>query len=445
MIAPDTLTEAPAAELPTDEVVEAELVQTGAAHQDARPSDAPECAVQPDRPASEPNDEPFPAAEPAAGPDLDLGQEQAAAPVATDFDTAAADRTTLAPAAGGSPLDLPGSVPASAPGAFDLGTPPPGADSGPFGSGPQPDPYGQPAGYGQPAPYGQPTQQYSPGLGQGGGYGEQFTPGGYGSVPGGYGSAAAGGYGYGQPVAQYGEQAPGYGQPGSAPSAQSAPYGQPASPYGQQPSQYGQPGVAPSAPSGSYGQPDQPQSVFGQPPSGYGQTQQPYADPQGQSPYGQQAPYGQQPGYGQQTSYGTGYGQQTSYGTGYGQQPGYGMQPYGAANPSQEKFWAAAAHWSGPAAALVTAGVLGWIAPLVILKTKGNTSPRIRAAAVQALNFQITIAIGFIISYILTGIAIGAFLWPLVALASVIFSIMGAVSENQGRPYTYPFSLKILK
>ena len=67
------------------------------------------------------------------------------------------------------------------------------------------------------------------------------------------------------------------------------------------------------------------------------------------------------------------------------------------------------------------------------------------AAAVEALNFQITVAIGFIISYILTGIAIGAFLWPLVGLASLIFSIMGAMAENQNRPYTYPFSIKIVK
>ena len=89
--------------------------------------------------------------------------------------------------------------------------------------------------------------------------------------------------------------------------------------------------------------------------------------------------------------------------------------------------------------------ILGWLGPLIVMMTQGNKSPRVRAAAVEALNFQITVAIGFIISYILTGIGIGAFLWPLVGLASLIFSIMGAVAENQGRPYKYPFSLKIVK
>ena len=89
--------------------------------------------------------------------------------------------------------------------------------------------------------------------------------------------------------------------------------------------------------------------------------------------------------------------------------------------------------------------VLGWLGPLIVMMTQGNKSPRVRAAAVEALNFQITVAIGFIISYILMGAVIGVVLLPLVGLASLIFSIMGAMAENQNRPYTYPFSIKIVK
>jgi uncharacterized Tic20 family protein len=121
------------------------------------------------------------------------------------------------------------------------------------------------------------------------------------------------------------------------------------------------------------------------------------------------------------------------------------MQPYSSISPTEEKTWAMAAHWSGPVAAIVTAGVLGWLGPLIVMMTQGNKSPRVRAAAVEALNFQITVAIGFIISYILMGAVIGVVLLPLVGLASLIFSIMGAMAENQNRPYTYPFSIKIMK
>ncbi|MFT4217117.1 MAG: DUF4870 domain-containing protein [Micropruina sp.] len=390
---------------------------------------------------------------------FDLGQDEPPAPVGTDFDTAASDRTPPTVASTGSSLDLPGDLPTAAPGAFDLGATPPGL-GGAFDQSPTVQPYGQQTPYGHPGGYGQPNPYRQPGsYGEPGPYGQPAQPGqssGYGQ-PSGFGAPASYG-GYGQP-SSYGT--------GSAPSAPSAPYG-----YGQQ--SYGPPGAAPSAPSGPYGAPGQagpagqgygtsgsapsassaapygqPQSVFGQP-SEYGQTQQPYADPQGQ-PYGQQPPYGQQapyaqPGYGQpgQPGFGQpGYGQQSPYG--YGQQPGYGMQPYSSLSPAEEKTWATAAHWSGPAAALVSAGVLGWLGPLIVMTSRGSKSPRVRAAAIEALNFQITIAIGFVISYILTGIAIGAFLWPLVGLASLIFSIMGAVAENQGRPYKYPFSIKIIK
>ena len=169
-----------------------------------------------------------------------------------------------------------------------------------------------------------------------------------------------------------------------------------------------------------------PGSYGAQQPSG--QTQQPYADPQ--NPYGQQSAYGQGGSYGQSP---------------YGQQQGYGMQPYSGLSPKEENTWASAAHWTGPVAALITGGVLGWLGPLIVMLTQGPKSPRVRAAAVEALNFQITVAIGVIISYILMGVVIGIVLLPLIALASIIFSIMGAVAENQGRPYKYPFSIKIVK
>ena len=77
--------------------------------------------------------------------------------------------------------------------------------------------------------------------------------------------------------------------------------------------------------------------------------------------------------------------------------------------------------------------------------TQGTKSARVRAAAVEALNFQITVAIGFIISYILLAVVIGGILLPVVAIVSLVFSIMGALAENQNRPYRYPFAIRPVK
>jgi uncharacterized Tic20 family protein len=93
-------------------------------------------------------------------------------------------------------------------------------------------------------------------------------------------------------------------------------------------------------------------------------------------------------------------------------------------------------------------GIISWfVGPLIIwLISKDNAAKGfVTDQAKEALNFQITVAIGVIISYILMGVVIGIVLLPLIALASIIFSIMGAVAENQGRPYKYPFSIKIVK
>ena len=54
-------------------------------------------------------------------------------------------------------------------------------------------------------------------------------------------------------------------------------------------------------------------------------------------------------------------------------------------------------------------------------------------------------AIGFIISYILLAVVIGGILLPVVAIVSLVFSIMVALAENQNRPYRYPFAIRLVK
>lgn len=121
------------------------------------------------------------------------------------------------------------------------------------------------------------------------------------------------------------------------------------------------------------------------------------------------------------------------------------MQPYPGVGSSQERTWAMAAHWSGLAVAIVTAGWLGPLGPLVVMLAQGKNSPRVRAAAIEALNFQITMAIGFIISYILMGVGIGVVLLPLLGIVNLVFALMGTMAESQGRPYRYPFAIRFLK
>ncbi|MEV4173458.1 DUF4870 domain-containing protein [Nonomuraea sp. NPDC049709] len=233
--------------------------------------------------------------------------------------------------------------------------------------------------------------------------------------------------GYGQPN-PYGQQPgsqPGYGQqPSSQPGYGQQPSSQPG--YGQQPS-YGQP------PPPGYGQQPGSQPGYGQP-GAYGQ----------QIPYGQQAPYGQQsgsqPNYGQQPP--PGYGQPGAYGRpgAHGYPPGPG-EPYvpgrfGPRPGTDDTTMAMLSHLLGL--------LVSWIGPLIIYLMKKDESPYVRDQAAEALNFQITMFIGYLIAGILTVVFIGILLLPIVWILSLIFHIQAAMATNKGQPYRYPFSIRMI-
>lgn len=91
--------------------------------------------------------------------------------------------------------------------------------------------------------------------------------------------------------------------------------------------------------------------------------------------------------------------------------------------------------------------ILGFIVPLVIWLTNKDKADKgwLNDQAKEALNFQITILIGYIAGMVLTIILIG----PLISLAawvvSVIFSIIGGLKANEGVAYRYPFAIRLIK
>jgi uncharacterized protein len=64
--------------------------------------------------------------------------------------------------------------------------------------------------------------------------------------------------------------------------------------------------------------------------------------------------------------------------------------------------------------------------------------------AKEALNFQITVLIGYVICWILTFLLIGMILTPLLWLANLIFCIIAAVKVSSDGTYRYPFALRLI-
>jgi uncharacterized Tic20 family protein len=90
-------------------------------------------------------------------------------------------------------------------------------------------------------------------------------------------------------------------------------------------------------------------------------------------------------------------------------------------------------------------GILfSFIPSLIVWLLKKETSPYVAAQAREALNFQITLLIAWVVSYILIFILIGFLLMGVIWLANIVLCILAAVAASKGENYRYPFSLRLI-
>lgn len=86
-----------------------------------------------------------------------------------------------------------------------------------------------------------------------------------------------------------------------------------------------------------------------------------------------------------------------------------------------------------------------WLAPLIVyLIKKGSGDEFTTANAREALNFQITLVIAYVVCFILSFVLIGIFLLWIVVLANLILCILAAVKASNGETYRYPMTLRLV-
>ncbi|HET7396158.1 MAG TPA: DUF4870 domain-containing protein [Gammaproteobacteria bacterium] len=107
-----------------------------------------------------------------------------------------------------------------------------------------------------------------------------------------------------------------------------------------------------------------------------------------------------------------------------------------------ERNWGMAAHLSALAGFVIPFGSI--IGPLVVWLVKKDEIPFVNSQGKEALNFQITIAIGAMICFVLMLIIIGFFLlWALVVF-DLVFIVIAAVQASKGVDYRYPYALRLI-
>ncbi|MDZ5076341.1 DUF4870 domain-containing protein [Nesterenkonia sp. HG001] len=119
-------------------------------------------------------------------------------------------------------------------------------------------------------------------------------------------------------------------------------------------------------------------------------------------------------------------------------QPVGGAQPsVQALSPGEEQGWGVAVHLGGV--------FLSWLVPLVVWLVFRERSRLIDDHGKEALNFQITLFIGYVISVVLMFVLVGILLWIALWICAIIFGIMASMAAYNRRPYRYPISIRFIK
>ena len=107
--------------------------------------------------------------------------------------------------------------------------------------------------------------------------------------------------------------------------------------------------------------------------------------------------------------------------------------------PQEDRTIALLTHLSGI--------IAGFIVPLIIWLINKDKPEKswLTDQSKEALNFQITLLIVYVVGTILTVILIGALINLVAWLTCIVLSIMAALKVNEGVAYRYPFALRLIK
>jgi uncharacterized protein len=105
------------------------------------------------------------------------------------------------------------------------------------------------------------------------------------------------------------------------------------------------------------------------------------------------------------------------------------------------------AHLSAPIAALLSAGALSLVGPLLVWLARKD-DPLARRAAAGAFNFNLAFWLLYLVSWLLIFTVIGAVVGiPLIVVLFVVSAwchVKGAVRAADDRAYDYPFQIRVL-
>ena len=90
-------------------------------------------------------------------------------------------------------------------------------------------------------------------------------------------------------------------------------------------------------------------------------------------------------------------------------------------------------------------GMVGFFAPLVIWLNEKDKHKFVYEHGQAAMNYQISIIIYYLVSWVLCFIIVGFFMLIALVIMHIIFIIIGAVKASRGKPWQYPIAIQFIK
>ena len=107
-----------------------------------------------------------------------------------------------------------------------------------------------------------------------------------------------------------------------------------------------------------------------------------------------------------------------------------------------ERVWAMFCHLSAFAGFIIPFGSI--IGPIVVWSIKRDQYPLVDDQGKEAINFQISMLIYFIVSAILVFVLVGIPLLVAIFFFRIIITVVAAVKANEGVRYRYPLSIRFV-
>ncbi|QFG70262.1 DUF4870 domain-containing protein [Ornithinimicrobium pratense] len=108
------------------------------------------------------------------------------------------------------------------------------------------------------------------------------------------------------------------------------------------------------------------------------------------------------------------------------------------------------AHLSAPAAMLLSVGWLPFLGPLLVWLFYRERSAAVRTAAAGAFNFNLTMTIASVLTWISVFVTFGIGLiwavpiWVVLFIVQIWVHVRGALAASRGEVYSYPLQIRLL-